>query len=99
MAQSDDTAILTAAEKAVEAAGRAEELRHELRWSVKPGDSDREGRIAACLLELRDVMEPVRSYLGRLAWPPPTPPEVERALRAASAEVQYQRKQLKKMRR
>jgi hypothetical protein len=98
MTQADPEQALAFAAEAAAEAERAEELREELRWSVKPGDPEREERLAAQLSALDEVMRPVRSVLGRLAWSP-LPEKADRALRSASAEVQYQRKQLKKMRR
>lgn len=90
--------MLNAAEKATVAAQGARDLREELRWSVAPDDPDRAARIEECLENLRVAMVPVRSGIGSFAWHA-APPKVEDALRDASAFVQYERKQLKKMRR
>lgn len=91
--------LLRSAEKATEAGQAAEELRAELRWSAPVGDLDRERRIEFHLEALADVMAPLRSAIGRFAggWAK-APDGVEDVLRTASAYVQYQRKQLKKMR-
>lgn len=86
------------ARAAVKAAAAAEDLRKELRWTADPADPERQRRIEDAILALDVAMRPVRAALGSLAWHP-APPKVESSLRAASAEVQYQRKQLKKMRR
>lgn len=90
--------MLDAAESATRAAQGAEALREELRHSVAPDDPDRAARIEEALDNLRIAMTPVRSAIGKLSWEP-GPAPVEKALRTASAYVQYQRKQLKKMRR
>jgi hypothetical protein len=73
-------------------------LRQDLRWNVKPGDPAREKQISEMLERVRVAMIPIRSAMGRTFWGQLTAKETEK-VRAASAELQYQRKQLKKMRR
>lgn len=91
--------LLAAAEEAALAAKRAEDLRAELRWETDRDEPDRIARIEAALVELSDVMVPLRSAIGRFAGGWATAPAgVEDTLRTTSAYVQYQRKQLKKMR-
>jgi len=90
--------MLAAASAVVTAANGARDLREELRWSVAPDDPERAARIEECLENLRVAMLPVRSARGQLGWEP-GPEAVELALAQASAHAQYQRKQLKKMRR
>jgi hypothetical protein len=90
--------MLDAAEKAITAGQAAHDLREELRWSTATDDPDRAARIDAALESLRLAMVPVRSAVGTFARHP-APEKVEQVLRTASAFVQYERKQLKKMRR
>lgn len=79
-------------------AATAEAFRQDTRWNVKPGDSDREKQLGAHLEEIREAMIPIRSALGRAQYGQVTEAQ-EKALREVSARLQYQRKQLKKMRR
>ena len=67
-----------------------------MRRSHKPGTKERERIIERTLRSLDDAMRPIRSAIGRLAW---RPDEHEDELRAVSEAMQYERKQLKKMRR
>ncbi len=90
--------MLDAAEQAVAAGHRAEELRQELRHAVATDDPERAARIDAAIEDLRVAMVPVRSAMGHLGRDP-GPSNIDTAVRASSAYVQYQRKQLKKMRR
>lgn len=91
--------LLDAAKTATLAARNAEELRAELRWETDRDEPERIARIEAALVELSDVMVPLRSAIGRFAGGWATAPAgVEDTLRTTSAYVQYQRKQLKKMR-
>lgn len=79
------------------AADEAEALRQDLRWNVKPGTTDREELIDAALEMLRLAMIPIRAQVGKTVWGLSDFPEAK--LRDASARIQYQRKQLKKMKR
>lgn len=90
--------MLKAAEFAVEVAAEAQNLREELRWRAATNDPERQSRIEMMLQKMSAAMLPVRSARGILSWEP-GPENVEKALRKASAYSQYQRKQLKKMRR
>lgn len=72
-------------------------LRKRLRQSTKPGDATRERDIERALRSLDDAMRPIRRWIGRLPWDP-QPEEQDRALRDVSQRLQYERKQLKKMR-
>ena len=92
MAINDDT------KKAHEIADEAQRLRQDLRWNVKPGEADREQAIEACLEKIRLAMVPIRSAMGLAAWGKVTK-AAEAKLRDASARLQYERRQLKKMQR
>lgn len=93
----DISAITRAVREGEDAAADAAALRGRLRYTVAKGDAGRERDIAAALDRLRVAMEPIRSLRGRVLWEP-MPSEQERALRAVSEALQYERKQLKKMR-
>lgn len=83
-------------EKARETADAARRTREDLRRSHKPGTKERERIIERTLRSLDEAMRPIRSAIGKLAW---RPDDLEDELRAASDAMQYERKQLKKMRR
>ena len=85
---------------AQEAVDDAQIAREEMRWTDPPGSPHREDRIKERLDALREAMGPLRSIIGTLFWNP-TPEAARRAdeLRGLSVDVQYQRKQLQKMRR
>lgn len=80
-----------------EAAADAGALRDRLRYRTPRGDTGREHDIARAIDSINDAMRPLRSMMGKLVWDP-VPDEQERALRAVSARLGYERKQLKKMR-
>lgn len=80
-----------------EVAEAARGVREDLRWTVARDNTDRQARIAAAMEEIRHAMAPIRAEIGRLIWEP-IPAEQEKALRAVSQSLQYERKQLKKMR-
>lgn len=94
----DLDAVARAAQEGELTANQVRLTREDLRWSSKPGDDEREGAIAAALGQIDDAMRPIRHYLGRLSWDP-IPESSERPLRESSGRLQYERKQLKKMRR
>lgn len=79
-------------------ADTAEAYRQDTRWNVQPGDPDREKQIYAHLEEIREAMIPIRAALGRAQFGQLTESQ-EAATRKVSARLQYERKQLKKMRR
>lgn len=83
-------------EAAAEVAAEARLLREDLRWTVKPGDPDRGARIDSMIEEIRLAMVPIRSWIGKAGYG-----QVghEDKLAEVSQELQYERKQLKKMRR
>lgn len=83
-------------EKAREVAHQARLTREDLRRSHKPGSKERERQIDKALRALDDAMRPIRSAIGAIAW---GRDEYEGELREVSAAMQYERKQLKKMRR
>lgn len=85
-------------EAAVSLGHEAREFRETVRWRVKPEDEARQSHIDALLDQIDDAMKPLRSHIGRLVWEP-RPDAEDRALREASALLQYERRQLKKMRR
>lgn len=91
------SAITQAVATGEEVAEHARETREDLRWKSKRTDHDRQVRIDAAMEEIRYSMAPIRAEIGRLVWEP-IPNEQERALRAVSRTLQYERKQLKKMR-
>lgn len=76
----------------------ARDTRGELRWQAKPGDPAREAELHRVLRLIDDVMRPIRSAIGKLVWEPISDRD-ERRLRATSKALQYERRQLKKMRR
>jgi len=83
---------------AVAGADTAAGVRRGLRQASTPGAAEREQEIALALDGIDRVMRPIRSMRGKLVWEP-MPSKAERALAEASARCQYERKQLKKMRR
>lgn len=90
---------ITKAVAAGEAAAEDVRLtRERLRRTEKPGTPDREEALEQALGEIDTAMRPIRSLLGKVVWEP-VPEEQEDALRAASKQLGYERKQLKKMRR
>jgi hypothetical protein len=70
--------------------------REDLRKTYKPGTKERERVIEKTLRAIDEAMRPIRSAIGRIAW---GATEYEDALREISSLLQYERKQLKKMRR
>ena len=92
----DQSHVREALDGAYEAANGAATLRRRLRWKQKPGSRRREKQIADALEEIRRAMAPIRSLIGKAAWEEiPQEPD----LRAVSRRLQYERRQLKKMRR
>lgn len=83
-------------EKAQETAEAARRAREDIRRSHKPGSKDRDRVIEKTLRSLEDAMRPIRSAIGKIAW---GGPEYDGRLREVSDALQYERKQLKKMRR
>lgn len=77
-------------------AEQARLTREDLRKTYKPGTKDRERIIEKTLRIIDESMRPIRSAIGKIAW---GQTEFEDQLREASAALQYERKQLKKMRR
>lgn len=75
----------------------AKEWREGARWRLRRDDPERQAHIAQLLDAIDDAMKPIRSHIGRLVHDP-IPDAPERALREASAALQYERRQLKKMR-
>jgi hypothetical protein len=98
MTQPDYESLRKAAEAARREAKRGRELRAELRWKVQPSDPIRRERLDKQLEQMRKAMVPVRSGIGSLRWEP-MPRELELEVRAASLDLQAERKQLKKMQR
>lgn len=82
--------------KAHQTAEQARLTREDLRKTYKPGTKDRERIIEKTLRTIDEAMRPIRSAIGKIAW---GQTEFEEELRAASTALQYERKQLKKMRR
>jgi hypothetical protein len=78
-------------------ADEAEAVRQDLRWNVKPGSEEREALIDKTLEAIRVAMIPIRSLMGKAVWGKADVPEKD--ILAASERLQYQRKQLKKMKR
>lgn len=91
----------TEIEKLVAAAKRVNRdallAREELRWRVRKGDPDRKQRIDTMIANIDRIMKPVRSMVARLLWEPVPEAQAE-SLRAVSQSLQYERRQLKKMR-
>lgn len=79
---------------AVECAQFREEVRHR----VRPDDPDRIDQIERLLGSIDVAMRRLRSHIGRLVHEP-LPSNHEEKLRATSQGLQYERRQLKKMRR
>lgn len=77
---------------------QSDSLRRELRRSSKPGDARREERLEIQIRAINEVMEDVRSLVAKSLWDA-FPEKLEQDLRDVSARLQYQRRQLKKMRR
>lgn len=68
-----------------------------MRYEMAKGDPTRERAIEGALELIDEAMKPLRSMIGKLLWDP-QPEEQDQALRAVSKRLQYERKQLKKMR-
>lgn len=85
-------------ERAEQAAEAARLVREDLRWNSEPGDTERERTIRAQLEKLRKAMAPIRSAIGKLIWDDACA-DREGDLRRVSAALQYNQKQLKKMKR
>lgn len=79
-------------------AREAREFREEVRWRVRKDDPDRRAHVDQLLDSIDDAMKPIRSHVGRLVHEP-LPAQQERDLRECSAALQYERRQLKKMKR
>lgn len=80
------------------AAGQAQAVREETRWSAPKSDLFRAQALAVEIERLGAVMQPIRREIGRIAWSEDSfPPDMEANLRAVSQQIQYERKQLKKM--
>lgn len=69
-----------------------------LRRTTSPGQDSREKKIEGLLREINYAMEPVRSLIGK-ALREPLPGNAEDEIRELSQALQYERRQLKKMRR
>lgn len=76
----------------------ARETRQALRWKVAPTEPGRQEDIAGALADIDSAMCAVRSLRARILWHP-VPEAQSEALAAVSADLQYERRQLKKMRR
>lgn len=81
---------------ALDTVAKARLTREDIRRTQKPGDPDREVRLDKILAEIDDAMKPVRSAIGAIAW---GKADFEDQLRSVSQDLQYERRQLKKMRR
>lgn len=79
-------------------ADAAAKARQDLRRSTKPGNADREQKLDDQIRQINEVMEDVRSLVAKSLWDA-FPEKLEQDLRDVSARLQYQRRQLKKMRR
>lgn len=76
---------------------KAEKWRAQVRHKVKPSPH-RTAKIDDLIEEIDKAMKPIRSAIGSLLWHAEYRPH-EQELRDVSQRLQYQRKQLKKMRR
>lgn len=88
--------IKSSIEVGSDVAAAAELVRQDLRWNVKPGTPEREDTINHHLELIRLAMVPIRAWIGRAVWGQVKAAD-EAALREVSDQLQYQRKQLKKM--
>jgi polyhydroxyalkanoate synthesis regulator phasin len=79
-------------------AAEAQFLRDELAKNSTPGTSDREQKLEAKIRQIDEAMRPIRSMIGRLPHVEISA-DVESSLRVTSANLQYERRQLKKMQR
>lgn len=93
-----DETVRGAIDNARVVAAGAAGLRKKLRWKTSVGGAQREAQIGKFIDLIDKAMKPVRSFVGRLAYVPLSP-GLDRDLRRASRSLQYERKQLKKMRR
>lgn len=82
-------------ERANKAADQSREWREGARHRTKRG-AERDAVIRGHLSRLSEAMEPIRSAIGRLFYEP-LEHGLELRLRDASANLQYERRQLKKM--
>jgi hypothetical protein len=73
-------------------------FRAETRWRVRRDDPTRQAHLQELLDAIDDAMRPLRSHIGRLVHQPLHSDRDEKRLRKASAALQYERRQLKKMR-
>ena len=90
--------IHRAIEKGRETVAHAHETRKRLRRSTTPGQRGRERDLNEAIVAINDAMEPIRSIIGKATWTP-LPENLEAQVRETSAYLQYERRQLKKMRR
>lgn len=83
-------------QKAIDTVAKARLTREDIRRTQKPGDPDREVRLEKIIADIDEAMKPVRSAIGAIAW---GKADFEEELRTVSQALQYERRQLKKMRR
>ena len=94
MAELDSTDTLVAAASAVQ---YAQDVRAHHRKRTKRGNPQREADLKIAQDRLHSAMEPVRTYLGRLQFEARTDQRTTERIRAASVELQRERRKLWKM--
>jgi hypothetical protein len=75
-----------------------EAARSHLRRRTRPGEENREARLALYITALHDAMAPIRSQIGKIPYGSVAPRD-EVILRDVSKRLKYERKQLRKMQR
>lgn len=73
-------------------------VRKAHRRTTKPGSGKRQKDIAYAITKINHAMRELRQLIGKLPWEVHSPAKAER-VRTVSRELQYERRQLKKMRR
>lgn len=94
----DESILRAVVERGRETARDATMTRQGLRWRSSPTDAGRQKAIADAIEDINDAMADIRSARAWVVWHP-VPEADEDALRAVSRDLQYERKQLKKMQR
>ena len=93
-----DSDLKAAVEAAQETAKLARRRREHLRRRTDPGSKERQDSLASMIERLHHAMAPIRSAIGTIPYGKVSPRD-EKTLRAVSAAMKYERKQIRKMQR
>lgn len=91
-----DTPLKEALQDGSDTLAAARDTRERLRRDTTPGDPERESELSATLHRIDRAMGPIRSHIGRLVNVV-IPRKQEVTLRQLSHDLQYERRQLRKM--